>query len=201
MHSLLSICEDCDAVYERRPLAHGDVAYCARCGCELYRGRRVNLDVMLAVTLAGLILFVLTNVLPVVLVRFGKAVASPTVWNAILESYDAGIGLVAVVVAVCLLGLPLVQLLLYLYVVPPLRAGRVPRHFALAMRALRHARPWSMVEVFLVGVLVSSVKLAKDFELTIGAGLYCMAALTVMLTVLLTFSLHELWDRAEECEA
>lgn len=199
MHSPLSICEDCDAVFERRPLGPGEVALCARCGCELYRGRHVNLDVMLAVTLASLILFTLMNILPVVFVKLGKTVASPTVWDAILASYDAGIGLVAVVVAVSMLGLPLVQLLLYLYVLPPLRAGRVPRHFGLAMRALRHARPWSMVEVFLVGVLVTSVKLAKDFELTIGAGLYCMAALTVMLTVLLTFTLHEIWERAEEC--
>ncbi len=201
MHSPLSICEDCDAVYERRPLAAGDVARCARCGCELYRGRRINLDLMLAVTVASLILFGLINVLPIVFVKLGKAVASPTVWDAILQSYDAGIGLVAVAVAVCLLGLPLVQLLLYLYVVMPLRAGRVPKHFALAMRALRHARPWSMVEVFLVGVLVTSVKLAKDFELTVGAGLYCIAALTILLTVLLTFSLHELWECAEECGA
>ncbi|MDP9141330.1 MAG: paraquat-inducible protein A [Pseudomonadota bacterium] len=199
MHSPLSICEDCDAVFERRALARGEAAFCARCGCELYRGRHVNLDSMLAVTVASLILFALMNILPVVFIKFGKTVASPTVWDAILASYDAGIGLVAVIVAVCMLGLPLVQLLLYLYVLPPLRAGRVPRHFGLAMRALRHARPWSMVEVFLVGVLVTSVKLAKDFELTIGAGLYCMAALTVMLTVLLTFTLHEIWERAEEC--
>lgn len=201
MHSPLVICEDCDAVFERRPLAPGEVALCLRCGHELYRGRRLNLDVMLAVTLASLILFVLVNVLPIVFVKLGKAVASPTVWDAILGSYDAGVGLVAIVVAVCMLGLPLVQLLLYLYIVPPLRAGRVPRHFALAMRALRHARPWSMVEVFLVGVLVTSVKLAKDFELTVGVGLYCMAALTALLTVLLTFSMHELWERAEECGA
>lgn len=198
MHSPLSICEDCDAVYERRSLAAGEVARCVRCGCELYRGRRVNLDLMLAVTVASLILFVLINILPIVFVRLGKAVASPTVWDAILQSHDAGISLVAVAVAVCLLGLPLVQLLLYLYVVVPLRAGRVPQHFAIAMRALRHARPWSMVEVFLVGVLVTSIKLAKDFELSIGAGLYCIAALTILLTVLLTFSLHELWECAEE---
>ncbi|HEY1076417.1 MAG TPA: paraquat-inducible protein A [Fontimonas sp.] len=201
MHSPLSICEDCDAVYERSPLAPGQVARCQRCGCELYRGRRVNLDRMLALTLASLILFALINVLPLVFVKLGKAVAAPTVWDAILQSYDAGVGLVAVAVAVCLLGLPLVQLLLYLYVVVPLRTGRVPRHFAAAMRALRHARPWSMVEVFLVGVLVTSIKLAKDFDLTIGAGLYCIAALTVLLTALLTFSLHELWECAEECGA
>lgn len=201
MHSPLSICEDCDAVYERRPLAPGDVARCTRCGCELYRGHRINLDLMLAVTITSLILFGLINVLPIVFVKLGNAVASPTVWDAILQSYDAGIGLVAVAVAVCLLGLPLVQILLYLYIVMPLRAGRVPQHFAIAMRALRHARPWSMVEVFLVGVLVTSVKLAKDFELTVGAGLYCVGGLTITLTVLLTFSLHELWECAEECGA
>lgn len=201
MHSALAICEECDAVYQRRPLARGEVALCLRCGHELYKGRKLNLDVMLAVTLASLILFVLINILPIVYVKLGKAVASPTIWDAILASYDAGIGFVSVIVAVCMLGLPLVQLLLYLYIIVPLRAGRVPAHFSVAMRALRHARPWSMVEVFLVGVLVTSIKLAKDFDLSIAIGLYCMAALTVTLTMLLTFSIHDLWDCAEDCGA
>lgn len=196
----LSICEHCDAVYARRPLAAGEIARCRRCGAELYRNRRLDLDTMLAITLAGLIFFVIANLHPVMVMELGGSRSDATLWDAILASYDAGIGPVAVVAAVCLFFLPLSQMLLFSYVLIPLRAGRVPAGFVTAMHAIRHTRPWSMVEVFMVGVLVSAVKLANDADIAPGIGLWGFALLTILLTLLSTFDLHELWDLASELE-
>lgn len=194
----LVICEHCDAVYRRQALPGGAVACCRRCGAELYRNRRYDLDTMLAITLAALILFVIANLHPVVRMELGGSVSEATLWDAILASSDAGVGPVAVVAAACIFFLPLSQMLLFAYVLLPLRTGAVPRHFVTAMHAIRHMRPWSMVEVFMVGVLVSAVKLAADAEIAAGIGLWGFALLTVLLTMLSTFNLHELWDLASE---
>lgn len=196
----LSICEHCDAVYQRRPLAPDEIASCQRCGAELYRNRRLDLDAMLAITLASLVFFVIANLYPVMVMELGGTRADATLWDAILASYDAGVGPVAVVAAACLFFLPLSQMLLFSYVLIPLRAGRVPTGFVAAMHAIRHTRPWSMVEVFMVGVLVSAVKLANDAEIAPGIGLWGFALLTILLTLLSTFDLHELWDLASELE-
>ena len=196
----LSICEHCDAVYQRRPLAAGEVASCRRCGAELYRNRRLDLDAMLAITLASLVFFVIANLYPVMVMELGGTRSDATLWDAILASYDAGVGPVAVVASACLFFLPLSQMLLFSYVLIPLRAGRVPTGFVAAMHAIRHTRPWSMVEVFMVGVLVSAVKLANDAEIAPGIGLWGFALLTILLTLLSTFDLHELWDLASELE-
>ncbi len=196
--SALSICEYCDAVHQRRRLRAGEVARCVRCGAELYRNRRFDLDTMLATTLASLVVFVIANVHPVMVMELGGTQSDATLWDAILASYDAGVGPVAVVAAACIFFLPLSQILLFSYVLIPLRAGRVPRGFVAAMHALRHTRPWSMVEVFMVGVLVSAVKLAADAQITPGIGLWGFALLTILLTLLSTFDLHELWDLASE---
>lgn len=196
----LSICEHCDAVHERRPLAAGEIARCLRCGAELYRNRRFDLDSMLAITFASLILFVVANLNPVLVMELGGSRTDATLWDAILASYDAGVGPVAVVAAACLFFLPLSQMMLFAYVLLPLRAGWVPQGFVHAMHAIRHMRPWSMVEVFMVGVLVSAVKLAADAEITPGIGLWGFALLTVLMTLLSTFDLHELWDIASEVE-
>lgn len=197
----LTICECCDAVYERRPLASGEIAHCRRCGAELYRNRRLDLDAMLAIAFGGLITFVIANVYPVLIMELGGTRAQVTLWDAILATYDAGVGLVAVLAALSLFMLPLTQILMFLYVLLPLRAGSVPAGFVPVMHAIRHTRPWSMVEVFLVGVLVSAVKLAAESELAPGVGLWGLAALTVLLTLLTTFDLQELWDLAADCEA
>lgn len=197
----LTICECCDAVYERRRLAPGDIAYCRRCGAELYRNQRLDLDAMLAITFGGLITFVIANAYPVLVMELGGTRADVTLWGAILATYDAGVGLIAVLAALSLFMLPLTQILMFLYVLLPLRRGRVPAGFVPVMHAIRHTRPWSMVEVFLVGVLVSAVKLAADSRLAPGIGLWGFAALTIVLTLLSVFDLQELWDLAATNES
>ncbi|MES0873405.1 paraquat-inducible protein A [Sinimarinibacterium thermocellulolyticum] len=194
----LIICECCDAVYARRDLAPGQTAHCRRCGAELYRNRRVDLDAMLAIALGGLIVLVIANAYPVLIMELGGTRADVTLWDAILATFDAGVGPVAVLAALSLFVLPLTQILLFLYVLLPLRVGAVPAGFVPVMHAIRHLRPWSMVEVFLVGVLVSAVKLAAESQLTPGVGLWGFAALTILLTLLTLFDLQALWDLAAE---
>jgi paraquat-inducible protein A len=63
----LIICDCCDAVHERRRLAAGQIASCTRCGAELYRNRQLDLDAMIAITLGGLIVFVIANLYPVLI--------------------------------------------------------------------------------------------------------------------------------------
>ncbi|TJY61910.1 paraquat-inducible protein A [Sinimarinibacterium sp. CAU 1509] len=194
----LVICEHCDSVYQRSPLPAGAVARCLQCGAELYRNRRVDLDTMLALTVTSMIVMAIANAYPVVWMDLGGQSRSVTLWGAVLSSYDAGVGLVAVVSAACIFLMPLLQIAVLIYVLVPLRAGRVPQYFASAMHALRRMQPWSMVEVFLLGILVSAVKLAADAAISPGIGLWGFALLTYLLTLITSYDLHELWDLAAE---
>jgi len=45
------------------------------------------------------------------------------------------------------------------------------------MKALDWLRPWSMLDVALLGVAVAAIKLAGMAEVAIGPGLWAMAAL------------------------
>lgn len=197
----LAVCEHCDAVYERQTLAPGEVATCVRCGAELYRNRRFGLDTMLALTLTGLMVFVLANVYPIVEIELQGTRNAAGLWGAIVAAYDSGVGVVAVVAAATVFFFPLLQLLLLAYVLVPLRNGEVPRGFVWAMHALRHMQPWSMVEVFVLGVLVAVVKLVGLATVIPGVGLWSFAALTVLLTAVTSFNLHHLWDIAAEQQA
>ncbi|MDD3763971.1 MAG: paraquat-inducible protein A [Nevskiales bacterium] len=195
MESLV-ICECCDAAHRRTPLKPGGIARCRRCGAELYRNRPVDLDTMLALTLTGLIVFVVANTYPVIEMEVGGQRNSVLLWDAILATYDAGTGTVAIIAALSIFLLPLLQMLSFAYVLIPLRAGRVPTHFVKVMHALRAMQPWSMVEVFLIGVLVSAIKLSSDADISLGMGMWGFALLTYLLTIVTAFDLHELWDVA-----
>lgn len=188
-------------MHQRVALARGDSLYCRRCGAELYRERHLSIDAMLAVTLSGLVMFLIANVFPVLKMQLGGAWETVTLWDAIFATYDAGTGFISVLAALCLFFLPLSQILLFSYILLPLRAGQVPPGFRPLMHIARHMRPWSMVEVFLVGILVAAVKLTADSQITPGVGLWALAVLTINLTLLRLFDLHDLWDYAEQAQA
>ena len=63
---------------------------------------------------------------------------------------------------------PLIQMLCLLYILVPLKFGRIPRHLPQVFRFVRGLQPWSMMEVFMAGILVSIVKLAKMAKIIPG---------------------------------
>ena len=94
---------------------------------------------------------------------------------------------------------PLAQLLGMLYVILPLRHNRIPPKFAPIFRFVRSLQPWSMMEVFMLGILVSVVKLAKMAQIVPGIAIFSFFGLIVVLAAA-TVSLdpHEIWHRWEK---
>ena len=97
-----------------------------------------------------------------------------------------------------ILGAPamLIGGLLYL-LVPLLWARRLPGAIPICRWVLR-ARRWNMIEVFLLGALVSLLKLGKLASLTLGVSFWAFIALIFCLTSALA-AIHprELWARLE----
>lgn len=195
------VCEECDAVYTRHELQPGEIAECSRCGHRLYRRHPFDIEILLALTLASLIVFVLANVYPVVTIDAQGARNAATIWGAVLATWESGVAPVAVLAALLVFFFPLAQILLFAYVLLPLHGGSRPRDFAPAMHALSLMQPWSMAEVFLLGALVAVVKLAGMVTVIPGIGLWSFAVLTILLTALMSFDLQDLWDIAERLSA
>jgi paraquat-inducible protein A len=197
----LVICEHCDAVYRRMSLRQRETALCTQCGCELYNHRQLDIDVMLALTVASAILFVIANIYPIVVLEEQGLSSQTTLWNAILFTLDSNVGAIAVLAAATAFFFPLIQIALYAYVLIPLHLGRRPPAFVGAMHAIRQMQPWSMVEVFMLGALVSVVKLSVVAAVTPQIGLWGFAGLTLLLTALNSFDLEHLWAHAPESPA
>ncbi|KOQ43121.1 paraquat-inducible protein A, partial [Achromobacter xylosoxidans] len=89
------------------------------------------------------------------------------------------------------------QLAVLLWVLGPLSRGVEPAAFRGAMRLLGLLRPWCMVPVFLLGVLVAVVKLAGMAAVSPGIGLFAFGVLTIFLTMLGRLTPHVLWRYAE----
>jgi paraquat-inducible protein A len=196
----LVICEFCDSVYRRAPLRGRGAACCRRCGAKLYRDARLDLDRTLALVLTALLTFVIANCYPLLSVGVGGKSADGTLWRIILDTSDSNVAPIALVAATSVFFFPLLQICLYGYVAIALRRGRVPAAFIGVMHALRQMRPWTMVEVFMLGMLVAVVKLGDEATSSPEIGMWAFAVLTLLLTLLNSIALEEFWERAEEIE-
>jgi paraquat-inducible protein A len=66
------------------------------------------------------------------------------------------------------------------------------------MVVLHYIAPWTMSEVFVLGVLVSIVKAHMYFDVTPNVGVFAYAALALLITVFAGIDLRQLWDRIPE---
>ena len=194
----LVACEHCDSVYQRCALAAGEAARCSRCEAVLQRANPLDVDRWLALTLTTAVVFLIANVCPVVRISLNGMHREATLWEfawALAQGTVAPIALVAVLVTILV---PLAQISLLSWVLIYARVGRRAPGFAWALRMLALLRPWSMVEVGILGILVAIIKLISLVEVTLGAGVWATAALMVLLTVIAHRDLSSLWDQTED---
>jgi paraquat-inducible protein A len=193
----LIACHECDLLQRETPLPPSGVARCGRCGATLYRSHPESLERTLALTVGAIVLFVITNSSPIVGLKLSGQVIQTTLFYTAQTLYEEGTRSVAVLIFLTTIALPAAELGALLYLLLPLRLGRVPPHFEIAYRLMHAVQPWGMIEVFMLGVIVSIVKLANLATAVPGIALWSLAALMmVMAAISATFDSRALWARA-----
>lgn len=193
----LVACEHCDSVYRRPVLAPGEIARCERCAAILFRARLLDIDGWLALTIAAAIAFIIANVCPVVLVNLQGQHNAATLWQSTAALAQGAAAPIAVPAALAIIVVPFLQISLLAWLLLHARAGRRAPGFALAMRVIVGLRPWSMLEVGLLGILVAVIKLSSSLEVAPGAGVWAMAVLMVLVTVIANRDVYRLWALTE----
>lgn len=176
-------CHECDLLQTEPALAPGQTARCVRCGAFLARNPPDSLDRTLALTLTAAILYVIANAWPLVGLEMQGRRVEVTLIGAVQALWSEGMTPVAALVFGTALLFPLLELAMILVVLVPLRLGRVSPRMAPFFRLVRSVQPWGMVEVFLLGMLVSLVKLSHMATVLLGPAFWAMAALILTVTL------------------
>ena len=192
------VCEGCDAVYHRKRLRRREVARCSRCGAELDRHAGDQAARVLPLTVASLVLFAIANLFPIVEIQVTGLHSQTTLAGAVVALSTEGMSLVALLVLATTILFPLAQLCILFYLLVPMARERQPAGFGVLVRILQVVRPWGMVEVFLLGVLVAIVKLSSMAQVVAGPALWAFMGLTVLLTSVLSFNPRTFWEMAVE---
>ncbi|WP_321874586.1 paraquat-inducible protein A, partial [Burkholderia ubonensis] len=184
---VLIACHECDALLHKPRLGGCDVAHCPRCDAVLYRSSSARLERICAFTLAALITFVIAQAFPILEMDVSGNRVQTTLLGAIESLWRQDMALVAVMVFCSTVLFPLVEMAALLYLLFPMRRGIVPPGFNFVLRAIQLVRPWGMIEVFMLGIVVTIVKMVSLARVVPEAALFAFAALTLMIAVVLMF--------------
>lgn len=176
-------CHECDLLQTEPRLAPGETARCVRCGAFLARNPPDSVDRTLALSCAAAILYLIANVYPLVGLEMQGRRVEVSLAGALRVLWRDGMEAVAALVGVTTLLFPVLELAMILVVLVPLRLGRISPRLVPFFRLVRAMQPWGMTEVFLLGMLVSLVKLSHLAEVILGTAFWAMAALIVVLTL------------------
>lgn len=195
------VCHDCDHLQARPTLAPGELALCARCGRVLARGSRNVASRTLALALASLLLFVLANAFPLMEFRIAGRSQVARLITGVLRLYREGYQSMALLVFFTSFVAPAAFLLGLFSVSLPMATGRRYGWMWSVARWITKLRAWSMMEVFMLAVIVSVVKLSDGAEIIFGQALFALAGLILTSTAAISvFDPDTLWRYMEREE-
>lgn len=196
----LASCHDC-SLLARVPGGHGHAAArCPRCGAPLHARRTNSIHRTWALVISAAILYVPANLLPVMTVTSLGKTQSDTILSGVIYLLHHGMWPLALVVFVASVAVPLLKLgvLTYLLVSVQLRSTRRLVDRTRLYRITELVGRWSMVDIYVVTILVALVQLGAlaTIEAQMGAVYFGSVVVLTMLAAE-TFDPRLIWDPLE----
>lgn len=178
------VCPSCDLAHRAGVDPASERTRCARCLASLQRPENGSIDTAIALSIAALVLFLLSNAYPLVAIQTNGSTRSTTLVGAALGFYrqDHG-GLAALVFITTVVG-PFLQIAGLLYLLIPLRRKQQAPGQSTVFRLLALVRPWTFIEVFMLGALVALVRVAAYARVLPGVALWSCGLLMLTLAAL-----------------
>lgn len=179
----LCACPDCDLLLTLPANGRADNQMCPRCNALLSPALGGADNLALAAALSGLILFVPAATLPIMKVDMLGQHGSHSLISGVSRLLAEQETSVALLVLLCTLVAPFLQLLFTALTCLCIRRQWRPDAFPLLVRISHKMQEWSMLEVFAMGALVAYIKMMDPGEISLASGAPCLAALLVCVIV------------------
>jgi len=194
----LLACHGCDLLLENQQPEPGEKLCCPRCG-EVVRTNKIDtINRTLAFSFSGLMLYPFAMFEPIMTLDSMGLRNAGNIFACMTDTWRSGYAFVAVIVGLTGIFFPLVKLLLLFLLSLQLKQGRSTPTLARLMRVYVHLDEWGMLEVFMIGLLVTIIKIHHLAHISYDVGFFCFVGLLVMtLGSSITMDKEEFWKRIE----
>ena len=187
----LALCHVC---YLATPVSAGR---CPRCDSRLHLRLRESLQRTWALTIAAVALYFPANLLPVLRMESFAGDKQNTIIGGVIEFWQAGDYPVALIIFGASVVIPVLKIISIAALCRASRTGRRPRRMTRIYRMTEFVGRWSMVDVFVVAILVAVVQLGSTISIHPGAGALSFAAVVILtMFAAMSFDPRLIWDAA-----
>ncbi len=194
----LAACHVCEKV---SPVA---IRNCPRCGSRLHLRKPDSLNRTIALVVAAAIMYIPANLLPILSIRELGVLTESTILTGLVDFWKARSYPIAIVIFTASIMIPILKIFALLWLCAAAK-GYVPHSSKVLGRVYWITEllgRWSMVDIFVVAILVTMVQLGNYMRVTPGPGALAFAGVVILtMFAAMSFDPKLLWDQLEREQA
>lgn len=202
MNQKLFACNECDYLIELDSLEEGQMACCPRCHHHIVEKKLNSINRTLAICFAGIIIFFPAILQPILSMNILGMDSSASLYTGMKGIWNNDLHFVAGCIFFFCIFTPITKLVTALIICLGVKAKQV--HHAWFKQLFLYyykADTWEMLEVFMMGILVSIFKLKDMADLSINFGVVCFATLVLCVNALkVTLDKRMIWDEIDNAK-
>lgn len=194
----LILCSDCHLLVKGKA---SDNAECPRCNSPLHARKPNSISRTWALVITAWILMLPANLYPIMTVVYLADGEPDTILSGVIKLAQEGMIPIAVIVFVASIAVPILKLLgIMLLLLVVQRGWKLnKRYCSLLYRIIEVIGAWSMLDLFIISILVTLVDLGSVATISAGPGATAFASVVVVtLFAAITFDPRLIWDLQEQ---
>jgi len=193
----LIACRSCHLLSRPPDLQESARIACPRCGAPLHQRKPNSIARTWALVLAAYVLYVPANVLPITKVTSLGKTQVDTIMSGVIYFIQTGMWPIALVIFIASIMVPLLKLLILTYLLISVHRGSRWRRAERTRlyRITEAVGRWSMLDVYVVSILVALVALGSFASIQAGLGAVFFASVVVTtMFAAMSFDPRLMWD-------
>ena len=194
-------CHDCHLL-SRMPKTSGrGTVHCPRCGGELHQRKTNSIARTWALVIAAMVFYIPANVLPMTITSAIGTVSADTIMSGVIDFMQHGCGELGLFLCAASVFVPFLKfiILIYLLLSVQFKWVRQPKNLTRLYRFTEAIGRWSMLDIYVVTILVALVKLGFLANIEAGpAALYFALVVVTTMIAAESFDPRLIWDVVED---
>lgn len=195
----LAACPDCDLLMPKYEIPVQHTLHCPRCGKKIYKRVKNSLSKVLALSISGLLLYLPAILLPLMTLKSLGFADSANILESVINFYNNGYYFVSLMVLFSAIIFPCILLSLIFIISINLHRKKYPTSLKKLFRTYLHIEEWAMVEVYLLGIMITIIKMQDTADIYYHSGIFCFAILVLTtLTISTTIDKPLFWQLIQD---
>ncbi|MFT5699388.1 MAG: paraquat-inducible protein A [Desulforhopalus sp.] len=196
--SNIIICPDCDLLLPKKKAPLGYSVSCPRCGKRLSKQKKNSVQRTFVLSMTGLLMYLPAMLLPLMTFKNLGFSDSANVIESIVNFYKNDYYFVSLMVLLSSAVFPLLLLAMVCTISFNLQHGRYPSYLRTLFRNYLHLEEWAMIEVYLLGIMITIIKMVDSSEIVYHSGVFCFTSLVLLsLAISTTIDKQYFWQLIE----